>query len=108
MHIKIELLIGDSKRQSVMATQEANRLVQRGSVALIGPGSSEPTIQVSKLLSKPSVNRTLIGYSATSPALSRQQEYSNFLRTPPSTRNVARLTAKLMRGAIAIFGAICN
>ena len=106
--MKIELLIGDSKRQSVMATQEANRLVQRGSVALIGPGSSEPTIQVSKLLSKPSVDRTLIGYSATSPALSRPKEYSHFLRTPPSASVAARLTATLMRGAIAILGAFCN
>ena len=109
MHTKIELLIGDSKGQIVIAKQDAHRLLQRGSVALIGPGSSGPTIEVSQSLLKSSVNRALIGYSATSPRLS-DPAFSNFLRTPPSADSSAKLMAKLMKGSMTILplDIICN
>ena len=97
--MKIELLIGDSKRQKNIAVPEAHRHFQRGSVAMIGPASSGPTMEVSRWLIMPSIDRALIGYSATSPKLS-EPAFSNFLRTSSSDDMPAKLMAKLMKGTL--------
>ena len=96
---KVKLLVGDSKLQKYIAVPEAHRLVQYGSVALIGPAASGPTMEVSKWLSISSNDRALIGYSATSSKLS-DNEFSHFLRTCPSDNAPAKLMAKLMKGTM--------
>ena len=78
---------------------EAHRLVQRGSVALIGPAASGPTMEVSKSFTISSTDRALIGYAATSSELS-ERSFLNFLRTPPSDDVPAKLMATLMKGPL--------
>ena len=99
--MKLELVIGDSKRQERDAMAEAYRLHKYGSVALIGPASSGPTQAVSRWLSLPAVepHRLLMGYSATSAQLAKP-EFSNFLRTPPGDNLQAESMAKLMTGLL--------
>ena len=97
--LQIELLVGDSKKKGYIAVPEAHRLVQRGSVALIGPATSGPTMEVSKWLKISSTDRALIGYSATSSELS-ESLFSNFVRTPPLDDVPAKLMAKLMKGLL--------
>ena len=97
--VQIELLVGDSKLEKYIAVSEAHRLVQRGSVAVIGPAASGPTMEVSKSFRISSTDRTLIGYAATSSELSKLS-YSNFVRTPPSDDVPAKLMAKLMKGPL--------
>ena len=99
LFMKIELLIGDSKRQKEHALADALLHDQHGSIGLIGPASSGPTMEVSKWLSIPSIDRALIGYSATSPELS-DSDFSNFLRTPVSDDVPIKLIAKLMKGLL--------
>ena len=98
--MKIELLIVDTNahEKNVMGAAY-NHLQQRGSVAFIGPASSARTIPVAQWLSLPSIDRAIIGYSATSPELSKS-EFWNFLRTPPTDDAPAKLMAKLMRGLL--------
>ena len=97
--MKLELLIGDSKRQERSAMTEAYRHHNSHSVALIGPASSGPTQAVSRWLSLPAIKpqRALIGYSATSSELSTS-EFSNFLRTSPSDDIQAQAMLQLMQG----------
>ena len=99
--VKLELVIGDSKRQERNAMAKAYRHHDRGSVALIGPASSGPTQAVARWLSMPEVkpHRLLIGYSATSAEL-RKKEFSNFLRTPPADDIQAESMATLMKGLL--------
>ena len=100
LFMKLKLLVRDSKRQEKQAMVEAVQLIQHGCVGLIGPASSGPTIEVSSLMSKiPPIDRTIIGYSATSPTLS-QPLFSNFLRTPPADDVKAMLMATLMKGLL--------
>ena len=96
--MKLKLLVRDSKRQAKQAMGEAFKLIEQGCVALIGPASSGPTTEISTLMSKiPPIDRTIIGYSATSPKLS-ESSFSNFLRTPPADDVQAALMAILMKG----------
>ena len=97
--LQLELLIGDIKGREKNAMEEVNRYVEHGSVALIGPETSSQTIAVSRGLSLPSVDRALIGHSATSTKLS-EPEFSNFVRTIPSDATPAQAMAKLMRGLL--------
>ena len=97
--MKLELLVGDTKRQEKNVMVVAFRHVQRGSVALIGPETCDEAILVSRWLALPSIDRALIGHSATSPQLS-EPEFSNFLRTPPSDRFAAQAMTKLMKGLL--------
>ena len=96
--MKLELLIGDSKKEKQIAMAEAHRQVQHDSIAFIGPGSSGATTEVSKWLSIPSVNRGLIGYSATSSELSDSSAFPNYVRTPPTDDVQAVMMAQLMKG----------
>ena len=99
--MKLELLIGDSKRQESSAMAEAYRHYNSHSVAIIGPASSGPTQAVSRWLSLPVMNprRALLGYSATSAELS-STEFSNFLRTPPSDTLQSEVMVQLMQGLL--------
>ena len=97
--LQLELLIGDIKGQEKNAKEDMFRYVERGSVALIGPETSSQTIAVSRLLSLPSVDRALIGHSATSTKLS-DSEFSKFVRTIPSDDIAAQGMAKLMKGLL--------
>ena len=96
---KIRLLIGDTNAKEKNVMGAAFRHIQRGSVAFIGPEASKLTVLVSTWLSVPSIDRAIIGYAATSPQLS-ESEFSNFVRTPPSDNEHAKLMAKLMRGLV--------
>ena len=96
---KIRLLIGDTNAKEKNVMGAAFRHIQRGSVAFIGPASSGRTIPVARWLSLPSIDRAIIGYSATSPQLSKK-EFWNFLRTPPTDDAPAKLMAKLMKGLL--------
>ena len=95
--MKIELLIGDSKGNAQSAMAEAYRHVQHGSIGIIGPGTSGPTMEVSRWLSIPSIDRAVIGYSATSSELS-ESAFSNFVRTVPTDDAAANAMAKFMTG----------
>ena len=95
--MKIELLIGDSKGNGQIAMEEAFRHIQRGSISLIGPYSSGSTKEVSRWLSIPSINRAVIGYSATSSELS-ESAFSNFVRTVPTDDVPTRVMVELMKG----------
>ena len=95
--MKIELLIGDSKGNGQSAMAEAFRHVQHGSIGFIGPSSSGPTMEVSRWLSIPSINRAVIGYSATSSELSKSA-FSNFVRTVPTDDVPTRVMVELMKG----------
>ena len=95
--MKLELLIGDSKGNAQSALAEAFRHIQHGSIGFIGPSSSGPTKEVSRWLSIPSIDRAVIGYSATSSELS-DSAFSNFVRTPPTDDIPAKVMAELMKG----------
>ena len=95
--VKLKLLVRDTKYEGQTAANEASNLAKRGCVGFIGPWASGPTIRVSNLLSIPSIDRALIGYSASSPQLS-EHEFSNFLRTKQSDAVFSKLMAKLMKG----------
>ena len=97
--LQLELLIGDIKGREKNAMEDMFRYVEHGSVALIGPETSSQTIAVSRGLSLPSIDRALIGHSATSTKLS-EPEFSNFVRTIPSDATPAQAMAKLMRGLL--------
>ena len=99
--MKLELLIGDTKGQKNDVMAEAFRHVQHGSVVLIGPQTSAHAISVSRWLSLPSIDRALIGHSATSTKLS-EPEFSNFVRTIPSDDIPAQAMAKLMKGLLVV------
>ena len=109
--LQLKMLVRDSKRQAKKATESAFRLTQSGCVgpgdkipplvAVIGPASSGPTMAASNTLSIPSIDRTVIGYSATSADLSGPS-FSNFLRTPPSDAVQAQMMATLMKGLSAV------
>ena len=77
--------------------EEILKLVKSDCIGFIGPTSSGPTIAAATVLSLPSTNRAIVGYSATSPQLSHSQ-FSNFVRTVPADDVPAKLTAKLMKG----------
>ena len=100
MSVQLELLIGDIKGQENHAMAQAFRHVQRDSVALIGPKTSSQTISISRWLSLPSIDRALIGHSATSTKLS-EPEFSNFVRTISSDAMPAQAMAKLIKGLFA-------
>ena len=95
--MKIELLIGDSKRNGQSAMAEAFRQIQSGSIGFIGPSSSGPTMEVCSWLSIPSIDRAVIGYSATSSELSGSA-FSNFVRTVPTDDIPTKVMAELMKG----------
>ena len=97
--VKLKLLVRDTKLEGQTAANEASNLAKRGCVGFIGPWASGPTIRVSNLLSIPSIDRALIGFSATSPQLS-EDEFSNFLRTKESDAVSSKLMAKLMEGPL--------
>ena len=97
--MKIELLIVDTNAHEKNVMGAAFRHIQRGSVAFIGPATSRTTIPVSRWLSLPSIDRAIMGYSATSKKLS-EPEFWNFARTPPTDDVPAKLMAKLMRGLL--------
>ena len=99
--MKIELLIGDSKGNGRSAMAEAYRHIQRGSISLIGPSTSSSTKEVSRWLSIPSINRAVIGYSATSSELS-ESAFSNFVRTVPTDDVPTRVIAELMKGQFTV------
>ena len=100
--MKIELLIGDSKGNGRIAMAEAFRHIQRGSISIIGPHSSGPTKEVSRWLSIESINRAVIGFSATSSELS-EPAYSNFARTVPTDDAAAKAMAKFMTGVFVSY-----
>ena len=94
--VQLELLIGHDKLEQNQATAEAFRLVQRGSVAIIGPSSSGSSVAVASLFSTiPELNRAMMGYWATSPKLTK---FLNYARTPTVDDDVAKYMAKFMRG----------
>ena len=99
--MKIELLIGDSKGNGRSAMEEAFRHIQRGSISIIGPYSSGSTKEVSRWLSIPSINRAVIGYSATSSELGDSR--SNFVRTVPTDDAAANAMAKFMTGVFVSY-----
>ena len=87
------------KGQEKNVMEDMFRYVERGSVALIGPETSGQAIDVSRWLSLSSIDRALIGHSATSTKLS-EPEFSNFVRTIPSDDIPAQAMAKLMKGLL--------
>ena len=98
--VKLELLVSDIKIQTKYALGEAYKLVKRNCVGFIGTWTSGTTIEVSKLLSIPLIDRAIISYAASSPQMS-EPDFSNVLRTKESDEVVTTLMAKMMRGSSA-------
>ena len=101
--LKLKLLVGDSQAEPKKAMAEAFRLSKHGSVGIIGPAKSQSVIEVSALMSKiPELDRTIIGYAATSSKLSNSTRLSlkHFLRTPLSDDVHAIMMATLMSGLV--------
>ena len=97
--MKLKLLVGDTKREGMQGVAEAFRLVQRGSIALVGPLTSGVAAEVSKFLSKiPSIDRTVMSYTAASRRLSGPSFSTNFLRTQPTSDTRSKVAAQLMKG----------
>ena len=95
--MKLKLLVRDTKLQTEYALQEVDNLARHNCVGYIGAWKSDTTIEVSELLSIPSIDRTITAYSASSPRLS-EPAFSNVLRTKESDEIQAKLMAKLMSG----------
>ena len=95
--LQLELLPRDDKYQVEQTIEEILNLVKSDCIGFIGPTSSGPTIAAATLLSLPSMDRAIVGYSASSPDLSHPQ-FSHFTRTNPADDIPAKLTAKLMKG----------
>ena len=95
--MKLKLLVGDSKRQAQQAVAETLRLAKYNSIGFIGAALSGPTIEVSNLLSAPTIDRATISYSATSSRLS-EPSFTNFVRTPLSDVAQSKMIATLMKG----------
>ena len=107
MSVKLELLVSDIKTETTYALEQTYNRAQDNCVAFIGTWTSATTIEISKMLAIPSIDRGIIGYSATSPRLS---EFSNVLRTKASDEVATKLMAKLMRGLfyqLNLFGPHC-
>ena len=102
--LQLELLVRDSKSQVKHAENEASKLVKFGCVGYTGAWASGPSIALAKLLSVESINRAIMGYSAASPQLSKD-DFSNYVRTSPST--AAKLLVKLMKGLSLVYAMLC-
>ena len=99
MSVKLKLLVSDTRVQTKYALEETYNLAKRNCVGYIGAWNSGTTIEVSNLLSIPSIDRAIIAYSASSPRLS-ERDFSNVLRTKESDAVPTKLMAKLMTGLI--------
>ena len=86
------------------AEDEASKLATFNCVGYIGSWASGPTIALAKLLSRQSINRALMGYSAGSPQLSKE-EFSNFVRASPAVET--KLIVKLMKGLSLVHSLLC-
>ena len=93
--MKLELLIGDTKRQETQAQKHVYTLAESDCVAYIGPSASNPAKMVSILTSMPPKDRAVISYSATSTELS-EPRFANFLRTPRADDVPAKMMATTM------------
>ena len=99
MSVKLKLLVGDTKREGIQGMTEAFRLGQRGSIALVGPLTSGVAAEVSTFLSKiPSIDRTVISYTAASRQLSGPSFSKNFLRTQPTSDTRSNVAVQLIKG----------
>ena len=95
--MKLELLVRDSKIQVKHALDEVFNLAKHSCVGYLGAWTSATTKKVSELLSIPSIDRSIIAHSATSPELS-ESRFSNVLRTKPADDIAAKLMTQLMKG----------
>ena len=107
MSVKLELLVRDTKIQTEYALEETYNLVKRNCVGFIGAWDSGTTVEVSKLLSIPSIDRAIIAYSATSSRLS-ESDFSNVLRTKESDQVPVQVAAELMTGFYVCVRAVCT
>ena len=99
--------IGDSRRSSTHAIQEASRVVaeirkKTGNfpAAIIGPASSGPTQMVCHLCNGLVIPE--IGYSATSPSLSDDTTFRYFARLPPSDAFQVVVMAHLLNKVLKV------
>ena len=97
LSVKLKLLVRDTRVQTKYALEETYNLAKHNCVGYIGAWNSGTTIEVSNLLSIPSIDRAIIAYSASSPRLS-EPDFSNVLRTKESDVVPTKLIAKLMTG----------
>ena len=97
--LKLELLVRDSKIQVKHAMDEVLDLARHSCVGYLGCWTSATTKKVSELLSIPSIDRSIIAHSATSPELS-ESRFSNVLRTKPADDIAAKLMTQLMKGRL--------
>ena len=97
---QLELLVRDSKSQVKHAENEASKLVKFGCVGYTGAWASGPSIALAKLLSVESINRAIMGYSAASPQLSKD-DFSNYVRANPKVET--KMVVKLMKGLSLVY-----
>ena len=94
--MQIKLLVRDTKREAKTGIAEVLKIYKH-CVGFISSESSGPTIEISKILSVPIIDRAIISCTSTSPALSAK-EFSNFVRTCASDAVQAKLMVKMMKG----------
>jgi ABC-type branched-subunit amino acid transport system substrate-binding protein len=99
--------IGDSRRSSSYAIEEASRVVEKirknsGNFpsAIIGPASSGPTQMVQHICNGLVIPE--IGYSATSPSLSDDSVFRFFARLPPSDAFQVVVMAHLLKNVLNV------
>ena len=97
---QLELLVRDTKLQVKHAENEASKLVKFGCVGYTGSWASGPSIALAKLLSVESINRAIMGYSAASPQLSKD-DFSNYVRANPKVET--KMVVKLMKGLSLVY-----
>ncbi|XP_033108987.1 metabotropic glutamate receptor 5-like, partial [Anneissia japonica] len=81
----------DAKQENLNCSRKSTKPI----VGVIGPGSSQVTIQVQNLLQLFSIPQ--IGYSASSPDLSNKKLYEYFLRVVPSDELQARVMVDFLK-----------
>ena len=99
----IKFGIGDSRRDKEQAVEVTARMLElyreksngKMPTAIVGPAPSQSTELVQRLCNGYILPE--IGYSATSPSLSKQSEYNYFVRLPPSDRLQATAMAEIMK-----------
>ncbi|XP_071956775.1 metabotropic glutamate receptor 1-like [Antedon mediterranea] len=85
----------DAEPDTKQENQNCSKRTTKPIVGVIGPGSSQVTIQIQNLLQLFSIPQ--IGYSASSPDLSNKKLYQYFLRVVPSDKLQARVMVDFLK-----------
>ena len=81
----LNISLMDSRRSESAAVIGGFRLWEEAHAScILGPASSGPSMRAQQVLSVNEINLPQVAYSATSPQLSNDKQFTRFARTPPS------------------------